>query len=239
MTPHELIRRRLFILAAGTLTLLLLPACGTIGGKSSAGATTGWRPLFDGRTTAGWRGFGKPEFPAQGWVVEDGWLRHVAKGGGGDIITRDLFTDFELEFEWKIARGGNSGLKYFISEQRGAAVGHEYQLIDDAAHPDAAHGPKRQTAALYDALPPKDAPAKPAGEINRSRVLVKGNHVEHWLNGKQVLSYELGSQELVAAKAASKFKDEARWGTKFATPILFQDHGDDVWLRDIRIRELK
>lgn len=205
---------------------------------STGQARAGWRLLFDGSSTDGWRGFGKPGFPAQGWEVQDGWLHHAPKAGGGDIITRDTFVDFELEFEWRIAKGGNSGVKYLIDEKRGAPVGHEYQVIDDAAHPDAAHGPKRQTSALYDALPPVGAPVLPVGEINRSRILVKGNEVEHWLNGRRVVKYTLGSPELLAAKEASKFRKEEKWGTKFATPILLQDHQDEVWYRNIRIRAL-
>ena len=194
--------------------------------------------LFDGTSTAAWRGFGKPGFPTQGWVIEDGWLKHRAKGGGGDLITTNTFTDFELGFTWRVAPGANSGVKYFIDERRGAPVGHEYQVIDEAAHPDALHGPKRQTAALYDALPPVHAPVRPAGQTNSSRITVRGAEVQHWLNGEQVLSYTLGSPELQAAKAASKFKDEARWGTRFPTPILLQDHGDEVWFREIWIRPL-
>lgn len=194
--------------------------------------------LFDGTSTVAWRGFGKPGFPAQGWVMDEGWLKHRPKGGGGDLITTNTFTDFELGFTWRVAPGANSGVKYFIDERRGAAIGHEYQLIDDALHPDALHGPKRQTAALYDALPPVHPHVLPAGQTNVSRIIVRGSNVEHWLNGERVLQYTLGSPELQAAKAASKFKDEARWGTKFATPILLQDHGDEVWFREIWIRPL-
>lgn len=215
----------------------LLSASLVAADKTSTG-NDGRLVLFDGTSTAGWRGFGQAAFPAQGWVVEDGWLKHRAQGGGGDLITTNLFTDFELSFTWRVTPGANSGVKYFIDEQRGAPIGHEYQVIDDAAHPDARLGPKRQTASLYDALPPVKAPVRPAGEINVSRIVVRGMDVEHWLNGERVLKYTLGSPELQAAKATSKFKDEARWGTKFATPILLQDHGDEVWFHDVWVRPL-
>lgn len=243
-------RRMIALGACAVLTLLLLPACSglypTIQQPSwlapnrlaDSGRKAGFRPLFNGTDTAGWRAFGKPEFPAQGWVVEDGWLKHRASGGGGDIITTEKFTDFDLRWEWQIAPGGNSGVKYFIDESRGAPIGHEYQLIDDALNDDAKVGPQRQTASLYDALPPTSHPVKPAGEINRSRILVRGNHVEHWLNGIRVLTYEIGSDELAAAKARSKFKKEAKWGTKFATPILLQDHHDEIWFRNLAILPL-
>ena len=188
---------------AGALCGLAVLLSGCAGSMSSTGPNTltsaqskaGWRLLFDG-TTGAWRGFKQPAFPAQGWVVDDGWLHHLPKGGGGDVITRELFTDFDLEFEWRVGIGANSGVKYFIDEQRGAAIGHEYQLIDDAMHPDALHGPTRQTASLYDALPPQQPPVRPAGVINQSRIVVQGRHVEHWLNGHRVVSYEIGSPEL-------------------------------------------
>ncbi|HAB17890.1 MAG TPA: DUF1080 domain-containing protein [Verrucomicrobiota bacterium] len=198
----------------------------------------GWILLFNGHDLTGWRSFGKPEAPKAGWSAENGWLHHAAKGGGGDLITTQTFTNFDLVFDWRIAPGGNSGLKYFIDERRGAPIGHEYQLIDDAAHPDAKVGPKRQTAALYDALPPVGAPVRPAGETNTSRIRIRGPEVEHWLNGVRVLGYTVGSPELAAAKAASKFKDEAKWGTVFATPLLLQDHGDAVWFQNLKLRVL-
>ena len=162
------------------------------------------------------------KFPEKGWVIEDGCLKHVAKGGGGDIITRGKYEQFDFRFEWKVAKGANSGVKYFIIRERGS-LGHEYQVLDDKNHPDGAKGANRQTGAFYDVLDPaKDKPLKPVGEFNSSRILVKGNTVKHFLNGKAVLSYKLGSDELKAAIAKSKFKNLKVFGQRLAGHICFR-----------------
>ena len=194
----------------------------------------GWRLLFDGKTTQGWRGFKKKDFPTTGWVVEDGWLKKAAKQRGGDIITVDKFSDFELHWEWRIPPKANNGIKYMIIEERGA-IGHEYQMIDD----NVVRGGKGKTASFYDVLPPKDhQPLKFAPDSNLSRLLVQGNHVEHWLNGEKVLEYECGSKEVLDAVAKSKFKNVKDFGLKVTGPILLTDHTDEASFRNLKIREL-
>lgn len=180
----------------------------------------------------------KTDLSTKGWVVEDGWLRCLGKGGG-DIISDAEFTDFELQWDWKLAPEGNSGLKYFIIETRNAALGHEYQMIDDEHEPDAvkANG-KHLTASFYDVLAPSTPPVKPPGQVNHSRILVQGNHVEHWLNGAKVLEYECGNPAVKAAVAASKFKDTTGFGNKVKGHLLLQDHNSEVWFSNVKHREL-
>jgi len=204
----------------------------------------GWRLLFDGQTTTGWRGFAKAPGTVNGWIVDNGRLRHPSSSGQdskgtGDIITIATFNDFDVRFEWVISSGGNSGVKYLVVENRDGPIAHEYQVIDDARHPDAKIGPNRSTGALYDVIAaPASKPLKPAGQINAGRILVSGQHVEHWLNGVKILEYELGSAALKAGKAASKFKDVPGWEDKLKGHILLQDHGDEVAFFNIKIREL-
>lgn len=197
----------------------------------------GWKLLFDGKTTKGWRSFGKQTFPEKGWAVKDGELQLEPGSKAGDIISEEKFSEFDLTWEWKIPKGANNGLKYFILEERREAIGHEYQMIDDKDGHD--YGAKHSTASFYDVLPPMvpDA-AKPPGEWNRSRVLVQGNHVEHWLNGKKVLEYELGSDEVLAAVQKSKFKRVEGFGKRQNGHILLTYHSDSVSYRDIKIRPL-
>lgn len=210
---------------------------------TAAEKKAGWTLLFDGKTLDGWRAYKGTDTTGTRWKAEDGAISLPEKGGPGarqsDIVTKDTFEQFELSWDWKVAPGSNSGLKYFIVEDRDSAVGHEYQLIDDAQHADAKIGAHRQTASFYDVLPPAaDKPLKPAGEWNTSRVVVKGQTVEHWLNGKKVLQYELNSPALNAAIDKSKFKGIERFGKRQNGRILLQDHGDQVWFRNIKIRRL-
>jgi hypothetical protein len=204
----------------------------------------GWKLLFDGKSTTGWHGFQKEALPDKGWIVEDGCLKCLGKKGG-DIITTEKFSDFELCWEWKMSQKGNSGVKYLIDEKRldakgkvyTGAIGHEYQMLDDNEHPDRAN-PTHRSGAWYDVVAPKDAKLKPVGEFNESRLIIQGKHVEHWLNGGCVVSYEMDSPESLAGIAKSKFKDVPGFASKIATPILLQDHNDVVWVRSIKIRPL-
>ena len=200
----------------------------------------GWRLLFNGEDLSGWRLFGKQTPPGPGWKVEDGILKKLAKVKGGDIVTKEKFNDFEFSWEWRIAAAGNNGVKYLVDETRPGAPGHEYQMLDDTGHPDGKIGPKRQTASFYDVLPPgENKVLKPVGEWNASRILVRGNHVEHWLNGAKVLQFELGSDAVKAAVALSKFKSAPRFGEKIEGPIMLTDHQDEAWFRNLKVRELK
>jgi hypothetical protein len=199
----------------------------------------GWKLLFDGQSLRGWRLYNKKAAPESGWKVEEGILKKLPKQRGGDIVTESKFEDFDLSWEWRITAGGNNGVKYLVTEERTSAPGHEYQMIDDDGHPDGKLGAKRQTASFYEVLPPAaDKPLKPPGEWNSSRVLIQGNHVEHWLNGAKVLEYELGSDVVKAGVATSKFKNAPGFGTKIKGHIMLTDHQDECWFRNIKIREL-
>ena len=210
-------------------------------------AAEGWKLLFDGKTMSGWRGAYMEGLPTKGWEVRDGMLIVRESGGGeasfgGDIVTMDQYSSFDLKVDFKLTDGANSGIKYFVTEQLpktpGSAIGLEYQVLDDAKHPDAKLGinGNRTLASLYDLMPAHDKKANPMGEWNHARILVKGKHVEHWLNGKKVLEYERGGKEFLAHKAESKFKDRQGFGEAAKGHILIQDHGNQVFYRNIKIR---
>lgn len=222
---------------------------------SAAERQAGWKLLFNGTSLAGWKAYDPAADPAKSWSVVDGTLKNAKNNGrpnsgGGDIVTTELFTDFDFRFEWKISRGGNGGVKYLVLERLGApgtpmyqgddgrsAIGHEYQVLDDDNHADARVGPHRHAGAFYDVMAPSVAAKKlkPVGEFNESRILVRGTHVEHWLNGAEVVEYELESPELKSAIAKSKFRNVGTFDKRAPTRILLQDHGDEVWFRNLKI----
>lgn len=199
----------------------------------------GWRLLFDGQTSEGWRGFKKPSFPDKGWVVENGTLRHVGKTGGGDLVTTEKFSDYEFVFEWSINEGGNGGVKYFITEDRATAIGHEYQIMGEKDLAEINKDRHHATGSFYAVIPTSaELPLRPAGTWNQSRITIRGSAVEHWMNGVKVVSYELGSDVVKAGIAASKFKTVPGFGTKFPHHILLQDHGGDIRFRNLKIHPL-
>lgn len=192
------------------------------------GEEDGWLSLFNGKDLEGWTD--QSGGPVKGWDVQDGAIHRFEKGG--NLHTVATFRDFELEFEWKVAEGVNSGVKYRFHE----GVGPEYQIIDDdSLEKDAKSDGK--TASLYVIKAAEGKKLKPAGEWNRGRVVAKGNRLVHWLNGIKVLEIEVGSDDWKARKAASKFNKREGFGT-FEGPIHLQDHGGEVWFRNLRIRSL-
>jgi hypothetical protein len=230
-------------LCSAAMACALVTAAEPTVASSQAARPGSWTSLFDGKTLNGWRGYKKADAAGSRWIVEDGSLALPAADGrdtrgARDIVSVDTFDRFELTWEWKVSQGGNSGVKYYVLEDMDSAIGHEYQIIDDERHPDAKIGLERQTSAFYDVMPPADRKLKPAGEWNTSRIVANGVTVEHYLNGGRVLSYELGSQALKTAILDSKFKGIERFGKLHKGHILLQDHGDQVWYRNIRIRRL-
>jgi hypothetical protein len=210
------------------------PAADTL---TAAEREAGWRALFDGRTTDGWRGYKRDDVP-DGWQVVDGALTRV--GGGGDIVTRDQFGDFELALEWNVAPGGNSGIMYRVTEAGTAPyeTGPEMQVLDDERHAD---GKSRLTSAgaAYGLYPAPAGVVHPAGQWNAVRIVARGPHVEHWLNGVKVVEYELGGPDWEAKVKGSKFAEWPGYGRAPRGHIALQDHGDRVAYRNIRIRELR
>lgn len=219
--------------AAVSLALLVTVSMpGTAQGKGG----DGWISLFDGKTTAGWRGYRQKTMPA-GWAVVDGALTRVAQGG--DIVTEREFDDFELELEWKIQPKGNSGIFYRATEETERIFENatEVQVLDNLLHPDN-KTPLTLAGANYGLYPsPVDA-VKPVGEWNTVRIVAKGAHVEHWLNGKKVVDYEMWSADWKARVAKSKFAQWPTYGLSKKGRIGLQDHGDRVAFRNIRIRPL-
>jgi hypothetical protein len=203
----------------------------------------GWKVLFDGQSAGAWRSVNGEKFPSQKWLMHNVSLTFLGQGGGS-IVTRDRFSDFELTLDFKLSRGANSGIKYYVVENEGTAYGLEYQLLDDKRHPDAERGRNgnRRLAALYDIMPAENTQPRPVGEWNTARIVSRDNHIEHWLNGKKVLEFKRGSARFRKMVERSKYSHErfdvygSRFGEADEGRILLQDHGDRVSFRNIKIR---
>src|SRR5262245_6284387 len=236
----------------------------------------GWKLLFDGKSTSGWRGFRKADFPTECWAVTDGILKRVKQAANrdecGDIVTAQQYDSFEFQLDWKIEPGGNSGIKYLVLEDRPASweqayldyhllslkkagkteppdrlkperwkymsMSFELQLIDDTRNADARSSPDRITGALYDLMAPSQKSVISLTDFNTARIVVEGNHVEHWINGAKVVQFERESADLKKLIAASKFQHLDKFGTFSKGHIALQDHNSEVSFRNIKIREL-
>ena len=218
---------------AGLMLIMVISCCPAMAKKGK------WRKLFDGKSTDAWRGFRQDSFPDKAWKVEGGAFRSVVGGETRDLITREKYRDFELELEWKVAPGGNSGIIYLISEDFDETwnTGPEMQVLDDAKHPDGKDS-KTSAGALYGLIAPVKKVLHQAGRWNKVRLIVHNGHVEHWLNGRKVVDYELGSDQLKHLIAQTKFKEFPRFAQNREGFVALQHHGEEVWYRKIRIRSL-
>ena len=237
------------------ILFFLLQGCSSGGNmKNSDNALTereikdGWKLLFDGKTSAGWIKAKTKSFPAGGWEIKDGSLtiNQETRGqdGGGDIVTTSGFENFELSVDFLYKTGANSGIKYFIDIEKDsgnlASIGCEYQILDDKNHPDAKLGiaGNRTLAGLYDLLPPQNKKDNGPDKWNTAKIIVRGSHVQHWLNGIMTLEYDRGTPEWRALVATSKFRTIPGFGEGAKGRILLQDHGDIASFKNIRIREI-
>lgn len=213
-------------------------------------AKDGWALLWDGKTTNGWRGAKLDAFPAKGWVIDNGILKVMKSGGaesanGGDIVTTRMYKNFVLSVDFKITEGANSGVKYFVNpglnKGEGSAIGCEFQILDDDKHPDAKLGVRgnRKLGSLYDLIPAPENKPFNKKDFNTAVVIVKDNKVEHWLNGVKLIEYERNNQMWQALVNYSKYRDWPNFGNAAEGNILLQDHGDEVWFKNVKIKELK
>lgn len=215
----------------------------------------GWQLLFTGEDFTGWRGLGREDVPRSHWTIEDGAIKKIPSGEvplqadgqpveGGDLMTERAYENFEFAFDWKISPEGNSGVKYNVSEEMSTsqgsghnALGYEYQVIDNA-YPGIEDAPKHHAGALYDLVPPRRDVTRPPGEWNHSRIVLRGNHGEHWLNGEKVVEYDLESPRFDSLFALSKYRDIPGFKEKKRGHLILQDHTDAAWYRNLKVREL-
>ena len=238
----------------GKIALVLTMAAPSLGAQNTLTAAEqaqGWRLLFDGKTFAGWRGLGYDSVPTAHWRIVDGSIMKIASGNvpkmpdgqpanGGDLMSVDTFRDFELSFEWKATPAMNSGVKYNVSEEfslanatNHAALGFEYQLIDDSLNDDNKI-PSHRAGSLYDLIAPNAAKhLVPVGQWNTSRIVFRGNHGEHWLNGAKIVDFDLGTPSMDSALAKSKYHTIPGFADRRAGHIILQDHGDEIYFRSI------
>jgi len=198
-----------------------------------------WTILFDGQSVTGMRGYKMDSFPWDSWVIKEGALKTIPGSKGVDIISTDIYKDFELDLEWKLQSGGNSGIFYFATEEGNFIwqSAPEMQVLDNTAHPDRMRK-VTSAGALYDLIAPKNEVVKPLGQFNQVKIISKDNHIEHWLNGQKLLEYEYGSEEMKALIGQSKFKDMPYFAKANSGRVGLQgDHGE-VWYKNIRIRKL-
>ena len=239
-----------FARAAAVITgLALLAGCEGTPPEAEGATEVGsgeWIELFNGENLDGWRSFGQ-DSPHPAWIVEDGAIVLDVEDGiedmtGGDLITKEQYDNFELELEWKISEGGNSGIFFGVREIEGQDVayetGIEMQVLDDAKHIDG-KTPETSAGACYALYPPVDKVLRPVGEYNQVRLVVDNGSVEHWLNGKKIVSYTIGSDDWNERIAASKYADWEHFAKYRKGHIGLQDHTDRVWFRNIRLRELQ
>ncbi len=236
--------KKLFIVLTG-LFLICGIGFAQINTLTAKEVKQGWKLLFNGKNLDGWTSVGRETPPERGWTVENGVLT-VNKGGpqkGGDIITKDRYSDFDLMVEFKITKGANSGIKYFfVRYDKGGWLGFEYQILDDQTHPDAKAGRdgNRLQGGLYDMFAPaKNKKDKPVGEWNQARIVAKGSKVEHYLNGKKILTFDRKSEQFKEALSHSKFNgSEPMFGDVKSGHILLQEHQDEVSFRNVKIKLL-
>ena len=212
----------------------------------SCGGSSEWEVLFDGENTDKLRGYKMESFPLEAWEIVDGAISTKTGVDNVDIVTKDTYKDFELTFDWKVSKAGNSGVFYHLQEVLDQEAGNgnspnwledfEFQILDDIDFNDKA--PIRSAGSLYDLIAPEGKVLKPVGEYNTARLIVNNNHVEHWINGKRVVEYVIGSDELNELLSKSKFKDNPDYGKPEIGHIMFQHHGQKVWYKNIKVRKL-